>query len=79
MIPEDEPEFDWNPLSPQNQWASACVNAVKERFGLTSLKEWHSRPQYTHYANMLNSLYGKGISITDIGPISRGEKPWPPK
>jgi hypothetical protein len=70
---------DWNPdpLDPRNVWGNACVHAVAAAYGIRDRMEWRSRPAYAQKARRLADLYGRGIAITDLGKIARGEIPWP--
>lgn len=70
---------DWNPdpLAPENIWATACTHAVAAAYGIENRQQWVSHPAYKRQAARLNQLFGRGIPVTDLAKIIRGEIPWP--
>ena len=68
----------FDPHSPRVQWANCVSHSIALAYGLTDSSQWRAgRGFYDKIARRLMGLYGKGIPSTDIGPILRGEIPWP--
>jgi hypothetical protein len=77
MNPADHVDWDPDPMSPRNIWANACTHAVAAAYGVENAKQWHAHPHYKRLARRLADLFGRGIPITDLQGIVRGEIPWP--